>query len=149
MLWRSPCLLTLSLMTSLTRMPRLAKGLWLLTHLLAGGAWIVVLRAARNMLRLLLEPNRLRGMDLRVYLNGKLLPKGPHPHEWAGESHFRGLHHHHRGWRHCHLLCLMEVSRVSTGDGANVKHLEVKSFLERMLSAMFSTFLLLVPGHIP
>lgn len=40
---------------------------------------IVVLRAARSMLRLLVGRSRLCGMDLWGYLNGKLLPGEPKP----------------------------------------------------------------------
>uniref|UniRef100_A0A8P0PG84 Phosphoglycerate kinase n=1 Tax=Canis lupus familiaris TaxID=9615 RepID=A0A8P0PG84_CANLF len=74
-----PCQLTWSLLKSLMSMPTLAKPLWPLVYLLAGWAWTMVLRAARNMLRQLLGLSRLWGMDLWAYLNGKLLPKEPKP----------------------------------------------------------------------
>ncbi|ERE68473.1 phosphoglycerate kinase 1 [Cricetulus griseus] len=53
--------------------------LWPLVYLLAGWAWTVVLRAARNMLTLWLELSRLFGMDLLGFLNGKLLQGEPSP----------------------------------------------------------------------
>ncbi|KAL6034228.1 hypothetical protein STEG23_023039 [Scotinomys teguina] len=58
---------------------KMAKLLWPLVYLLAGWAWTVVLRAARNMLTLWLELSRLFGMDLLAYSNGKLLLGEPSP----------------------------------------------------------------------